>query len=144
MNFGQLTSTTISWPFVFCFIIFTTSLLIAEDFSEIIFNFTIRGVKLKSSDVIVTLDNIKSPQLCGGHCMIWSRSNQKKCKSINYNGALKKCELLETNSARFVPELFKNQPGWEYYGQKPVSIIISIPVIRVYRYVCVLSLFSIY
>ena len=119
MNLGQLTSTTFSWAFVLYFLFFTTSLLIAEDFTEIIFNFTLRDMKLKSADVIIILENIKAPQLCGIQCMYWSKS--KKCMSINYNPALKKCELLGENSGRFIPELFEKQTGWEYYGQKPVS-----------------------
>ena len=102
MNVGQLTSTTISWQFVLCFIIFITSLLIAEDFSEVIFNFTLRDVKLKSSDVIIVLDNIKSPRFCGVQCMFWSKSKQKKCKSINYNGALNRA-----HKRMFHPEILQ-------------------------------------
>ena len=119
MILGQLTSFL---ALVILTFLITSSSVDTVTAREIILNFALRDMKLKS-DIIIVLDDIPASHRCAVSCMFWSEPHQKKCQSINYNAALRKCELLGGNTGRYISEMFEQQPGWEHFGQKLVSVI---------------------
>ena len=66
-----------------------------------------------SGKVIATFFDTNGDAIaCLTHCL----SNKKKCKSINVNEKLGKCELLGQSKLRDDGLEMKNEEGWIYYG----------------------------
>ena len=66
-----------------------------------------------SGKVIATFSDTNGDAIaCLTHCL----SNKKKCKSINVNEKLGKCELLGQSKLRDDGLEMKNEEGWIYYG----------------------------
>ena len=99
-------------------LIIVTSLLLSNVLNnceaELTFTDT-RKDKRFTAEVIINPSGTKgNPVVCLTHCLV----NKKRCKSINVNQELEKCELLGQSKLMDDSLEMKDEEGWIYYGPK--------------------------
>ena len=79
---------------------------------EITFTDTRRNKRFAGKIIATFSDTYGNPITCLTHCL----ANKKKCKSINVNEKLGKCELLGQSKLMDDGLEMKSEEGWIYYG----------------------------
>eukprot|EP00111_Clytia_hemisphaerica_P020375 TCONS_00060014-protein len=82
---------------------------------SITLNFALRGKRLTSGNILLSLQEIGSPSICVTNCLAFGST---KCKSVNYNKVTKECQLIDENQNLFDEEKFEENDDWIYYGNR--------------------------